>query len=190
MAITFRAVGSDQPETSSITGGDVSDNSGAEINFRLADHQVEMTIIGGPDVKEKCNMCFEDVNVNGMHENMFCHHRYCLRCMGRYVESRMSDYGFVPKCPHRYCDSKVSKYGCEKFLSSKWFEIFMKRFEEEKVADSEKVYCPYPDCSFLMALSELNKCPQVPSPFFLPFTFFSNNNNSNKMSEMLPLVLY
>lgn len=37
MDITFRAVGSDQPETSRITGGDVSDNSSAEINLRPAD---------------------------------------------------------------------------------------------------------------------------------------------------------
>lgn len=43
MDITVRAVGSDQPETSSITGGDVSDNSGAQINFRPADYQVDVT---------------------------------------------------------------------------------------------------------------------------------------------------
>lgn len=103
-------------------------------------------------MKEKCNMCFEDVNVNGMHKNMFCHHRYCLRCMGRYVESKMVDTlsrrwsKMVDYGP--WCNSKLSKYDCEKFLSSKWFEIFMKRFEEEKVADSNKVYCTYHDCSF------------------------------------------
>ena len=99
-----------------------------------------------------------------MHENIFCHHTFCLPCMGLYVEYRMTNYGGMPKCPYRGCNSKLTKDDCEKFLSSKWLDILIKRSEEEEIADSDKVYCPYPDCSFLMALSRLDRCPQA-SPF-------------------------
>ena len=69
MDITFRAVGSDQPETS-------------------AEHQSELNVTAmHENMCFECDMCFDDVNVTAMHENMFCHHRYCLHCMGEYVES-------------------------------------------------------------------------------------------------------
>eukprot|EP00253_Pinus_taeda_P014236 PITA_14236 len=124
MDITFRAVGSDQPETS-------------------AEHPSEL--------KEECNMCFDDVNVTVN--------------VTLYVKGWIAHYSNVPICPTHRCISKLTIDDCEKFLPSKWLEILIKRSEEEKIADSEKVYCPYPDCSFLMASSELNKCAQVPSPF-------------------------
>eukprot|EP00253_Pinus_taeda_P015883 PITA_15883 len=147
MDITLRAVGSDQPETS-------------------AEHQSELNVTAmHENMCFECDMCFDDVNVTAMHENMFCHHRYCFRCLTLYVKAMIAQSSNVPICPHRMCISKLTIHDCEKFLPSKWLEILIKRSEEEKIADSEKVYCPYPDCSFLMASSELNKCGQVPSPF-------------------------
>jgi hypothetical protein len=144
---------------------DVAGNSVNQINRRPAESQRE--------IKEKCNICLEEVNVNQMHERLcsphaYCytclhkrlcsHHKYCFSCMAKHVEVKLTTQDGVPKCPDRWCNSELTKNECEKFLSSKWLEIFIKRVEEAKIPYSKRVYCPYYNCSALMHRDE---CPEA-----------------------------
>ena len=106
---------------------------------------------------EKCKICFNDVNVNEMHEIRSCNHRYCYSCMDEHVQYRLRLYGGVPECPHEGCYLPLIEDDCKKFLSSKLFETFAQRVEEAKIPDSKKLYCPYPSCSALMTAEW---CPQ------------------------------
>ena len=97
-----------------------------------------------------------------MHENLRCNHRYCISCMAKYVEKIMGTYGSLPPCPQLWCSSQLSIDDCKKFLSPNLLEKFSKRLEEAQIPESDKVYCPYSNCSALMTLSTLARGPQDP----------------------------
>lgn len=66
--------------------------------------------------------------------------------------------GILPPYPQLWSSSQLDKDDREKFLSPKLLAIFSKRLEEAQSPDSEKVYCPYSNCSALMALSTWERC--------------------------------
>lgn len=110
--------------------------------------------------QENCSICLEDINVSQMHEILTCRHRFCFPCMSQHVEVKLT-HGCVPSCPHEGCNIKLTVDGCKQFLSSKWVEVWTKRLEEAAIPDSDKVYCPYPNCSALMTLSGIDRSRQA-----------------------------
>jgi len=121
-------------------------------------HETINTTDDDVEEKEICGICDEDLNVNQMHTIMPCHHTYCFYCMDLYVEVELADHDGVPKGPIFECNSKFIKDDCKKFWLSKWLDLFIKRLEEAeipKIPNLEKVYCPYSDYLFFMALSGL-----------------------------------
>lgn len=110
--------------------------------------------------QENCSICLEDINVSQMHEILTCRHRFCFPCMSQHVEVKLT-HGCVPSCPHEGCNIKLTVDGCKQFLSSKWVEVWTKRLEEAAIPESDKVYCPYPNCSALMTLSGIDRSRQA-----------------------------
>jgi len=110
--------------------------------------------------QENCSICLEDINVSQMHEILTCRQRFCFPCMSQHVEVKLT-HGCVPSCPHEGCNIKLTVDGCKQFLSSKWVEVWTKRLEEAAIPDSDKVYCPYPNCSALMTLSGIDRSRQA-----------------------------
>eukprot|EP01018_Ginkgo_biloba_P015843 Gb_28418 [translate_table: standard] len=111
---------------------------------KSADHQ------RGESVKENCSICMEDNDVSQMFEVITCLHRYCVSCMAQHVEVKLR-HGNVPACPHEGCNTKLTVDSCKKFLSPKWIDVMTKRLEEALIPESDKVYCPYSNCSALMS---------------------------------------
>lgn len=122
--------------------------------------RVEHVQEGEKTKEEHCSICLEDINVSEMHEIMTCRHRFCFSCMSQHVEVKLT-HGCVPSCPHEVCNIKLTVDGCKAFLSSKWVEVWTKRLEEAAIPESDKVYCPYPNCSALMTLSGLDRSRQA-----------------------------
>lgn len=114
----------------------------------------------GEKTEEHCSICLEDINVSQMHEIMTCRHRFCISCVSQHVEVKLT-HGCVPSCPHEGCTIKLTVDGCKPFLSSKWVEVWTKRMEEAAIPESDKVYCPYPNCSALMTLSGIDRSRQA-----------------------------
>ncbi|GLJ26381.1 hypothetical protein SUGI_0508370 [Cryptomeria japonica] len=110
--------------------------------------------------EEKCSICFEDNPMDQMYEIMTCHHRYCISCMAQHVEVKLQ-HGYIPECPHEGCHTRLTVDGCKKFLSPKWTEVLIKRLEEAAIPESDKVYCPYTDCSALMTKTAINSSSQA-----------------------------
>jgi len=110
--------------------------------------------------EEYCIICSEDIDVTQMHEIMTCLHRFCFSCMAQHVEVKLT-HGCVPSCPHEGCNTKLTVDGCMKFLSSKWVEVWTKRLEEAAIPESNKLYCPHPNCSALMTLSGIDRTRQA-----------------------------
>lgn len=103
---------------------------------------------------ETCVICLDEIDVGQIFSVDGCLHRYCFSCMKQHVEVKLLN-GMLPKCPHEGCNSELKIETSRKFLTPKLIEIMSQRLEEASIPVTEKIYCPYPDCSALMSKSEV-----------------------------------
>ncbi|KAF5930942.1 hypothetical protein HYC85_031815 [Camellia sinensis] len=130
--------------------------------FKLAREAIVSQVNGPPqsncakNMYEGCVICLEDMDASQIFPVDGCLHRYCVACMKQHVEVKLL-HGMVPKCPHEGCNSELKIDSCQKFLTPKLIEMMSQRLKEASIPVTEKVYCPYPKCSALMAKSEVLK---------------------------------
>nr|GFA84171.1 ribonuclease H domain-containing protein [Tanacetum cinerariifolium] len=66
-------------------------------------------------------------------------------------------YQYLPNCPHENCKSKLQTESCSKSLDPKLYDLMNLRIKEASIPSTEKVYCPFPNCSALMSKTEVKK---------------------------------
>lgn len=108
----------------------------------------------GKTFKETCVICYEGITVDKMFSVDGCFHRFCFSCMKQHVEIKLLG-GKTATCPSDGCKSEVKMDCCAKFLDPKLVEVMIQRKKEGSINVSDKVYCPYPKCSELMAKAEV-----------------------------------
>ncbi|CAN7022202.1 hypothetical protein IGI04_023401 [Brassica rapa subsp. trilocularis] len=108
----------------------------------------------GKTFKETCVICYEGITVDKMFSVDGCFHRFCFSCMKQHVEVKLLG-GKTATCPSDGCKSEVKMDCCAKFLDPKLVEVMIQRKKEGSINVSDKVYCPYPKCSELMAKAEV-----------------------------------
>ncbi|ESQ37473.1 hypothetical protein EUTSA_v10002469mg [Eutrema salsugineum] len=108
----------------------------------------------GKSFKETCVICYEGITVDKMFSVDGCFHRFCFSCMKQHVEVKLLG-GQTASCPSDGCKSEVKMECCAKFLDPKLLEVMIQRKKEGSISVSDKVYCPYPKCSELMAKAEV-----------------------------------
>ncbi|KAG0583084.1 hypothetical protein KC19_3G108100 [Ceratodon purpureus] len=100
-----------------------------------------------------CQICFEAplststsfVSLEG------CRHEFCKTCISRHAEARIVDGGLMHiACPYVGCQTIISFTQLSSLLNSKMLEILSRRQIEAAIPDSERVYCPFKDCSALL----------------------------------------
>ncbi|KAJ4890523.1 zinc finger (C3HC4-type RING finger) family protein [Raphanus sativus] len=114
----------------------------------------EETSQGEKTFKETCVICYEGITVDKMFSVDGCFHRFCFSCMKQHVEVKLLG-GNTATCPSEGCKSQVKMDSCAKFLDPKLVEVMIQRKKEGSISVSDKVYCPYPTCSELMAKDEV-----------------------------------
>nr|GEY67685.1 ribonuclease H domain-containing protein [Tanacetum cinerariifolium] len=105
---------------------------------------------------EQCTICFESIHSGQMVYIKKCSHRYCISCMRKHVEAKLLQ-GQLPNCPHENCKSKLQTESYSKFLDPKLYDLMNLRIKEASIPSTEKVYCPFPNCSALMSKTEVKK---------------------------------
>ncbi|CAH2078508.1 unnamed protein product, partial [Thlaspi arvense] len=100
---------------------------------------------------ESCSICCEDRQAEMM-LTLKCTHKFCSHCMKTYVEGKVQSSEVPIRCPQVQCKHYLSAAECKSFLPVASF----RSFEEANVRgnNSGKIYCPYPNCSFLLDPSE------------------------------------
>lgn len=100
---------------------------------------------------ENCSICCEDRR-SEMMLTLKCAHKFCSHCMKTYVEGKVESSEVPIRCPQEQCKHYLSAAECKLFLPVASF----KSFEEANVRSKNngKIYCPYPNCSFLLDPSE------------------------------------
>ncbi|XP_078445203.1 E3 ubiquitin-protein ligase RSL1-like [Wolffia australiana] len=103
-------------------------------------------------VKENCIL--EDVDPESIFQVNGCNHRFCFSCMRQHVEVKLFD-GALPHCPSEGCKTELTADVSWAYLSPKLAETLAQRLAEAAIPANDKVYCPYPRCSPLMARNDM-----------------------------------
>lgn len=119
-----------------------------------ATKQAENT--SGKTLLEQCAICFESIYSGQMFSVNKCKHRYCFSCMRKHVEAKLLQ-GQLPECPHEKCKSELQIENCKKFLNPELYDIMSLRVREASIPPTEKVYCPFSNCSALMSKTEVKE---------------------------------
>ncbi|KAK9072817.1 hypothetical protein SSX86_009252 [Deinandra increscens subsp. villosa] len=118
--------------------------------------------VSGRTLLEQCVICFESTYSGQMFSVDKCLHRYCFSCMRKHVEAKLLQ-GTLPECPHETCKSNLEIESCKKFLSSELYDIMSLRVKEASIPPTDKVYCPFSNCSALMSKTEIQECTPTSS---------------------------
>ncbi|KAL2623076.1 hypothetical protein R1flu_003281 [Riccia fluitans] len=103
---------------------------------------------------EDCPICFEKVPEIDTFEVKGCSHRFCLSCLTQHIQIRVKSSQVPVKCPQD-CANSVDIDECRDILSHELLEAYAKRLTEASIPESERVYCPFFNCSSLMSKSDL-----------------------------------
>ncbi|XP_057970214.1 E3 ubiquitin-protein ligase RSL1 [Malania oleifera] len=98
---------------------------------------------------ESCSICCEE-KPSPMMIKMKCLHKFCSHCMKTYVNGRVQSSQVPIRCPQLRCKYYISTTECRSFLPVMCYESLEKALAEANILNSEKIYCPFPNCSALL----------------------------------------
>lgn len=115
--------------------------------------QVAIGVISSPCQGDKslenCSICCED-KLSLMMITMKCSHKFCSNCMRTYVDGKVQSSQVPIRCPELRCKYYISTTECRSFLPLTSYESLEKVLAEANVLHSDRIYCPFPNCSALL----------------------------------------
>ncbi|KAH9326230.1 hypothetical protein KI387_006408 [Taxus chinensis] len=112
--------------------------------------------ISRPVLVQPCGICFND-SLEEMFEGLNCLHHYCRTCMTRFINSMVEQKRHQIYCPHDSGGEPLTPQECVYFLLAEIFDAWFSLNLEAQIADCDKVYCPFPDCSALPVKEEAKR---------------------------------
>ncbi|KAJ7535039.1 hypothetical protein O6H91_12G015900 [Diphasiastrum complanatum] len=104
---------------------------------------------------EFCRICMEEKPATLFFNAEGCHHRFCNVCISNHAEACCRRGDLFITCPfYMICDNILTPNECSLLLSSNSLRILTTRQIEAAIPETERLYCPYPDCSSLMLKPE------------------------------------
>lgn len=98
---------------------------------------------------ENCSICCEE-KLASMMIAMKCSHKFCSHCMKTYVDGKVQTSQVPIRCPQLRCKYYISTTECRSFLPVTSYELLERALTEANVLNSDKFYCPFPNCSVLL----------------------------------------
>jgi len=83
-----------------------------------------------------------------------CSHTYCYNCLTGYVEEKLLTSKLPIRCPQLRCKYLISASECKSFLPVSSYDSLERVFAEAGTSEMERFYCPFPNCSVLLDLSQ------------------------------------
>ncbi|XP_044496888.1 uncharacterized protein LOC123219173 [Mangifera indica] len=119
--------------------------------LRLA--QIAIGVVSSPSKGDKsvenCSICCED-KPSLMMITMKCSHKFCSHCMRTYVDGKVQLSQLPIRCPQLKCKYCISTSECKSFLPFISYESLERALTEANVLHSDRIYCPFPNCSVLL----------------------------------------
>ncbi|KAM0882341.1 hypothetical protein ACQ4PT_032361 [Festuca glaucescens] len=83
-----------------------------------------------------------------------CSHTFCYSCLIAYVEEKLHASKLPIRCPQLRCKYHISAGECKSFLPVSSYESLERAFAMAGTSVMERFYCPFPNCSVLLDLSQ------------------------------------
>ncbi|KAL2474749.1 RING/U-box superfamily protein [Abeliophyllum distichum] len=103
----------------------------------------------GDKLTDTCAICCEE-KLTSMMVTIKCSHKFCSYCMKTYVEGKLHSTQVPIRCPQLRCKYCISIAECRSFLPVSSYESLEQALAEANILNSDKIYCPYPNCSVLL----------------------------------------
>lgn len=119
--------------------------------------QIAIGIVSFPVKKdaavENCSICGKE-KLALMMITVKCSHKICSHCIKTYVDGKVQG-GHVPiRCPQPKCRYYISTSECRSFLPFTSYKLLEMALSKANVLNSDKIYCPFSNCSVLVNTSE------------------------------------
>lgn len=102
---------------------------------------------------ESCCICGKE-KLAPMMITVKCSHKICSHCIKTYVDGKVQG-GHVPiRCPQPKCRYYISASECRSFLPFTSYKLLEMAISKANVLNSDKIYCPFSNCSVLVNTSE------------------------------------
>ncbi|KAG2688100.1 hypothetical protein I3843_09G078600 [Carya illinoinensis] len=98
---------------------------------------------------ENCSICCED-KLSLMMMTMKCSHKFCSNCMRTYVDGKVQSSQVPIRCPQLRCKYYISATECKSFLPLSSYVSLERALAEANVLHSDRIYCPFSNCSVLL----------------------------------------
>ncbi|VFQ98940.1 unnamed protein product [Cuscuta campestris] len=100
--------------------------------------------------KFQCAICFEEEPMSDGFEIKVCHHVFCATCMTTYVATKIRQNVVKVTCPTPKCPSELKPRHLQTILPREVIDRWETARCESTIAESQKTYCPFNDCSVLL----------------------------------------
>ncbi|XP_073015883.1 E3 ubiquitin-protein ligase RSL1-like [Primulina eburnea] len=112
----------------------------------------------GESSKSFCEICAERRENDQMFPIQNCSHSCCITCITRYIAANITKMGNVHRenctvltCPvGLHCEGILEIDACREIVPNDLISAWDYAICESMIDDSQKFYCPYKDCSYLM----------------------------------------
>ncbi|XP_057432739.1 probable E3 ubiquitin-protein ligase ARI9 [Lotus japonicus] len=99
-----------------------------------------------------CEICTDTKTMKDSFSITGCSHTYCSNCVVMYVRTKLEDNVTNIQCPVSGCLGLLEAEDCRRILPAEVFDRWLKAVSEAMIPESEKFYCPFPDCSALLII--------------------------------------
>uniref|UniRef100_A0A2P2IUP4 RBR-type E3 ubiquitin transferase n=2 Tax=Rhizophora mucronata TaxID=61149 RepID=A0A2P2IUP4_RHIMU len=107
-----------------------------------------------PDIEFVCEICVESKSQQFLFPIKGCSHAYCNECIVKYVASKLQDNICNIPCPVSDCKGSLDPEYCRAILPQDVFDRWGNALCEAVILGSQKVYCPFKDCSAMMLIDD------------------------------------
>ncbi|CAH2053733.1 unnamed protein product [Thlaspi arvense] len=102
-----------------------------------------------------CMICMDEKPSSEIFQgNTNCTHSYCTECTARYVATKIEENVAMIKCPDVNCTVLIEPHVYRDLIPKDVSERWDKGLCESLIVSSEKVYCPFKDCSAMMVVDD------------------------------------
>ncbi|XP_039797710.1 uncharacterized protein LOC120662681 [Panicum virgatum] len=117
--------------------------------------------------KFDCGICLETLLIFDIFHGMSCPHKFCVQCMGTYIEGRVHT-GKVPiPCPDPTCNEEgngiLQPEDCKNSIDFAVFCNWSDKLTENAIPLNKRVYCPNPKCRIMLESTCANTTPSQAS---------------------------
>lgn len=118
----------------------------------------------GEQTQRFCEICLENKETWQMFDNATCSHSFCYDCTSKHIISKIQDNIKVITCPGMNCSTVLDSNVCRSIIPEDVLEKWDESLCKSLILESQKVYCPFSDCSVMLVndssevITEI-KCP-------------------------------